>query len=158
MVPFSGQLEYCDSSYPLIELIDVPLCTPNGDLLVRHLNFKVIIGQNIIITGPNGSGKSGLFRLLGELWPLYGGKLIKPRNDKLFYIPQKPYMALGTFRDQIIYPDTQENMQKNQFTDNDLLECLRIVSLFFVLHLSQTGHTSCFSTGTIRLFVGTRNF
>ena len=134
----------------MIQFIDVPLYTPTGDLLVRSINFSIKLGQNVIITGPNGSGKSSLFRLLGDLWPLYGGKLIKPTNNRLFYIPQKPYMALGktryfvlyyqklldiisikgTFRDQIIYPDSHEDMKRKGITDIDLLEYLKIVSLF----------------------------
>ncbi|KAI2798841.1 ATP-binding cassette sub- D member 3 [Blomia tropicalis] len=128
-----GELQYCDPNHPLIELVNVPLVTPTGDKLVDKLNFKVLIGQNILITGPNGSGKSSLFRLLGELWPLYGGHLIKPHNDKLFYIPQKPYMALGSFRDQIIYPDTHDKMKNRGYTDLHLCEILNIVQLDYLL-------------------------
>lgn len=51
LVAHSGKLEYCDAVYPVIEFVDVPLCTPKGDLLVGSLNFKVVIGQNVIITG-----------------------------------------------------------------------------------------------------------
>lgn len=94
-LPGVGVIQSCDPHNPTIEFIDVPLYTPSGDLLVRSINFSIKLGQNVIITGPNGSGKSSLFRLLGDLWPLYGGKLIKPDNNRLFYIPQKPYMALG---------------------------------------------------------------
>lgn len=121
---------YCEPTNPIIHFNEVPLCTPGGDILVNSLSFKIHLGQNVIITGPNGSGKSSVFRLLGELWPLYGGQLIKPTNDKLFYIPQKPYMALGTFRDQLIYPDTLADMNRKGKTDDDLISILHIVSSF----------------------------
>ncbi|NXP73024.1 ABCD3 protein, partial [Ramphastos sulfuratus] len=66
----------------------VPLVTPNGDVLIQDLNFEVRSGANVLICGPNGCGKSSLFRVLGELWPLFGGCLTKPVRGKLFYVPQ----------------------------------------------------------------------
>jgi ATPase subunit of ABC transporter with duplicated ATPase domains len=71
-----------------IKFEDVPVYTPNGDLLVDKLTFEIKPGMNCIVTGPNGCGKSSLFRILGSLWPIFGGKLYRPSLDRMFYIPQ----------------------------------------------------------------------
>lgn len=113
----------------LIKFDGVPLVTPNGDVLIPSLDFEVPSGVNVLIAGPNGCGKSSLFRTLGELWPLFGGVLTKPQKNKLFYVPQKPYLTLGTFRDQIIYPHRKEDMPKLGLTDADLLGFLQDVHL-----------------------------
>jgi len=92
LIPGAGQIVFKDN---IIKFDHVPLVTPNGDILVNDLTFEVKSGMNVLVCGPNGCGKSSLFRILGELWPLFGGVVTKPPRGKLFYIPQRPYMTLG---------------------------------------------------------------
>ena len=116
-----------------IEFRDVPIVSPNGDVLVRKLNFSVKPGRHLLIVGPNGCGKSSLFRILGGLWPVYGGTVKKPGYDDIFYIPQRPYLSRGTLRQQVIYPDNLRDMRDKRIKDNDLLEILRKVEIDYVV-------------------------
>ncbi|RDB28994.1 ATP-binding cassette sub-family D member 2 [Hypsizygus marmoreus] len=112
-----------------IQFENVPIVTPNGDVLLRKLSFHVRPGQHLLIVGPNGCGKSSLFRILGGLWPVYGGIVRKPAASEFILIPQRPYLSLGTLRDQIIYPDSKEEMEARGITDDDLLRILAIVEM-----------------------------
>ena len=112
-----------------IEFIDVPIVSPNGDILVRALSFSVKPGDHLLIVGPNGCGKSSLFRILGGLWPVYGGTVRKPPFEDIFYIPQRPYLSRGTLRQQIIYPDGIREMRDKGITDNDLHQILSVVEI-----------------------------
>ncbi|PLB36432.1 ATP-binding cassette long-chain fatty acid transporter PXA2 [Aspergillus candidus] len=124
-----GAIEESES----IEFTDVPIVSPNGDVLVQKLSFTVHPGDHLLIVGPNGCGKSSLFRILGGLWPVYGGKVKKPRFDEIFYIPQRPYLSRGTLRQQVIYPDGVREMRAKGITDTDLYEILSIVEIASVV-------------------------
>ncbi|XP_043463910.1 ATP-binding cassette sub-family D member 3 [Leptopilina heterotoma] len=125
--PGDGKIHAKDN---IIRFDCVPLVTPNGDVLIKELSFEVKSGMNVLVCGPNGCGKSSLFRVLGELWPVWGGTVTKPPRGKLFYIPQRPYMTLGTLRDQVIYPHTRaEMMRRGNAKDEDLKKFLDLVQL-----------------------------
>ncbi|CAE6427351.1 unnamed protein product [Rhizoctonia solani] len=132
-----------------IQFEGVPIVSPNGDILVRSLSFFVQPGyrsapfvdrrtewqvlyqplSNKLFICCVGCGKSSLFRILGGLWPVYGGTVRKPPAKDFTYIPQRPYLSLGTLRDQVIYPHTKEEMQKRGVTDDDLLQVLSVVQM-----------------------------
>ncbi|KAF4088092.1 hypothetical protein AMELA_G00078900 [Ameiurus melas] len=138
LVPGSGRIIFMDN---VIKFEHTPLATPNGDILIKDLSFEVKSGANVLVCGPNGCGKSSLFRVLGELWPLFGGSLTKPERGKLFYVPQRPYMTLGTLRDQVIYPDTFEDQKKKGISDQVLKEYLDNVQLGHILDREGTWDT-----------------
>ncbi|XP_036376897.1 ATP-binding cassette sub-family D member 3a [Megalops cyprinoides] len=138
LIPGSGDIINVDK---IIKFDHTPLATPNGDVLIRDLTFEVKSGTNVLVCGPNGCGKSSLFRVLGELWPLFGGRLTKPERGKLFYVPQRPYMTLGTLRDQVIYPDTQEDQRRKGISDQVLKEYLDNVQLGHILDREGTWDT-----------------
>uniref|UniRef100_A0A4W5JV36 ATP-binding cassette sub-family D member 3 n=1 Tax=Hucho hucho TaxID=62062 RepID=A0A4W5JV36_9TELE len=138
LVPGGGQIINVDH---IIKFEHTPLATPNGDILIKDLTFEVRSGTNVLVCGPNGCGKSSLFRVLGELWPLFGGQLTKPERGKLFYVPQRPYMTLGTLRDQVIYPDTYEEQKRKGISDQVLKEYLDNVQLGHILDREGTWDT-----------------
>lgn len=127
----SGRGEVMESDS--IEFTDVPIVSPNGDVLIRKLSFTVHPGDHLLIVGPNGCGKSSLFRILGGLWPVYGGSVKKPPFQDIFYIPQRPYLSRGTLRQQVIYPDGVREMRAKGVTDADLYEVLSVVEIASVV-------------------------
>ena len=115
-----AKIEFSDD----IVFKDIPILSPNGDVLIPAMNFKIQPGMHLLISGPNGCGKSSLFRILGELWPAKAGTLIKPKVEKIFYIPQRPYLPKGCLRDQVIYPHTIADMRKKGVSEDDLIKIL----------------------------------
>jgi putative ATP-binding cassette transporter len=86
---------------------NVELRLPDGKPLIAPFDATVHPGETVLVTGPSGSGKSTLFRAIAGIWPFGSGRLAKPAARVLF-LPQKPYLTIGTLREQLSYPAAPE--------------------------------------------------
>ncbi|CAO3700866.1 unnamed protein product [Rhizopus stolonifer] len=120
----------------LIRFDQLPIVTPSpgrvGEVLVKDLDVKINPGEHVLITGPNGVGKTAVARVIASLWPVFEGTLTRPVDRDIFYIPQRPYLSLGTLRDQIIYPHTKNEMIQARRSDDELMDILKIVHLAYI--------------------------
>lgn len=94
------------ASGPLIETRGLELRLPDGKPLIAR-DFSFTPGENVLITGASGSGKSTLFRALAGLWPFGKGIVNLPAGlspEKILFLPQKPYVPVGTLRAAVSYP------------------------------------------------------
>jgi putative ATP-binding cassette transporter len=106
-------------------LRDITLETPRGDrTLIAGLNVDLAADDNLVIVGNSGVGKSSLLRALAGLWTKGRGRVERPPLNEIFFLPQKPYMLLGTLRQQLLYPRLDRDLD-----DKVLQEALTVVRL-----------------------------
>ena len=91
------------SAEPAVVVRDLRLALPDGTMLLDQATMRFERGQSTVITGRSGGGKSTLFRALAGIWPFGSGTVTRPPGSVLF-LPQKPYIPLGTLRRAISYP------------------------------------------------------
>jgi len=80
--------------------------------------------QSLLVVGPSGCGKTSLLRMISGLWEPDQGVIKKPKIGELLFIPQKPYMLLGSLREQLCYPT-----EVKKFSDEHLTSVLHEVNL-----------------------------
>jgi vitamin B12/bleomycin/antimicrobial peptide transport system ATP-binding/permease protein len=81
---------------------------PSGETLLKGISFNVKPGDALLIQGPSGCGKSTLLRTMAGIWPYADGKLQMPANANKIFVPQKPYMPMGTLRQALVYPGIEK--------------------------------------------------
>ncbi len=99
---------------------------PDGAPLLQNVTFKLAPGHNVLIKGVSGSGKSTLLRALAGIWPFVEGKINLPRTEELMFIPQKPYLPLGTLKEALLYPGNK------RLSDNELVYLMDICQIGYL--------------------------
>lgn len=105
--------------------VELTLKTPNQQrTLITGLSVEIPAGQGLLVMGPSGCGKSSLLRSIAGLWNAGSGTIVRPDLDQILFLPQRPYMVLGTLRDQIRYPHSDLQVE-----DSHLQQVLEQVNL-----------------------------
>ena len=93
-----------------------------GRIVLADGRLTVRAGERVMITGPSGSGKSTLFRGLAGIWPYGRGQVHLPREARMLFLPQRPYIPIGSLRDALNYPAPPGSSSDEQIR-KALLQC-----------------------------------
>jgi putative ATP-binding cassette transporter len=87
---------------------DARIALPQGRVLLDDVDLSIGRGEHVVIQGPSGSGKTTLFRVLAGLWPFGRGRVRLPAGARVLFLPQRPYLPIGTLKETMTYPDRPE--------------------------------------------------
>jgi putative ATP-binding cassette transporter len=111
--------------HPRLELDRVTLQTPNYQrTLITGVSLAVDKGKGLLIVGASGGGKSSLLRAIAGLWNSGSGTIMRPKLEQMLFLPQRPYMILGSLRSQLLYP-----MIDRDISNEELSQVLEQVNL-----------------------------
>ncbi|MFZ5890659.1 MAG: ABC transporter ATP-binding protein/permease [Myxococcota bacterium] len=111
--------------YDRLELDHVTVQTPNYQrTLLNDVSFSVDPGDGLLIVGASGGGKSSLLRAIAGLWNAGSGTIRHPKLEDTLFLPQRPYMIVGSLREQLLYPHVEHDVP-----DDELRRVLNVVNL-----------------------------
>ena len=129
-------IEIVPGSGEEVALRGLTLALPHGAALLRDVDVKLARGERVLVTGASGSGKSTLFRALAGIWPFGSGTIERPDVAECLFLPQKPYLPIGSLRAAIAYPSAPD-----AFPDDSLRAALRACRLeHLVTRLHESDH------------------
>ena len=97
-----------------VDMLDLNL--PDGQLLRPNISLAAGRGEALLITGASGLGKSTLLRAIAGLWPFGRGR-IRVGDGRCLFLPQRPYLPLGTLADALVYPRAATELPRDSLTD-----------------------------------------
>lgn len=99
---------------------------PNGEVLLKSMNFILRPGVNVLVKGKSGCGKSTLLRAISGIWPYVEGKINLPDNNNIMFVPQKPYLPLGSLRQALLYPGNKP------MADTEIIKLMKLCQIGYL--------------------------
>jgi putative ATP-binding cassette transporter len=139
-----SEIDIRPQAKPELTLDGLDLNLPDGRPLLHNVNLGLRRGEAVVLRGPSGSGKTTLFRALAGLWPFGRGRIATPLADqRVLFLPQKPYLTVGTLKDALCYPDPSDPVP-----DRDCQDALEACGLWhLVRRLNETANWSLVLSG-----------
>ena len=107
-------IEFGVSDDDAIHIQNLAVAHRNGRIVIADANVVIPIGEKLLVAGPSGTGKSTLIRALAGLWPWGSGRILLPKDAHIAFVPQKPYIPLGTLRQaDALFDLRQGNHRRN---------------------------------------------
>jgi putative ATP-binding cassette transporter len=100
-----------------LRLRDLSVTLDDGTAVLSETDVAVEPGERVLIAGESGSGKSTLVRAVAGLWPWGGGSIEVKKGAKMFLLPQRPYVPVGTLRRAATYPDAPDSRSREEIAD-----------------------------------------
>jgi len=145
--PHPGQSVITSKIEPRIAFEQVTITTPRRDqTLVKNLSFELKSG-GLLIVGGSGNGKTSILRVLAGLWNAGDGKVFRPELDETIFLPQRPYLVLGSLRNQLLY-----SLPRRGVSDRELLRVMTEVGL--EMAIDRVGGLDAYANWTTILSAG----
>src|SRR5262245_16257870 len=119
-----GRIEYGEVKDAALRLADLSVTLDDGTVVVNEAEVCIDPGEKVLVVGESGTGKSSLVRAIACLWPWGGGKLEMKSGARLFMLPQRAYIPLGTLRRAVTYPKAVDEVP-----EEDVAEAMEQVGL-----------------------------
>lgn len=104
----AGGITIGESPDESLRIENLSISLSNGKLLIEDVSVQIAPGEKVLFKGESGSGKSTLIRAIAGLWPWGEGTILLPKGADIGFIPQRPYLPIGSLRDALLYPAREE--------------------------------------------------